>query len=1080
MGKSFILLERFSAKAILFSLLALIFSNKVLANYTIVAGSTIDPNVTTALRDATGTISIYGTMAINNDVTFTSATPLSILIYGAAGTIGWYNNCILAFPEGSTITYINNPPGLLGIPASASKILQIGGVKYACANDNSSSVVYSFEQINSIGGTPNVNPSTATPTICFGSSVNLSANQVVPSDDVIKVNWVISPVSGTFSLNNSSAATNTTLSGLAANTYTVTCQLYSDAGGGNYFLVTSKSISIIVNAVPSATISYAGSPFCGNTGNVDVTFSGTAGGTYSSYPSGALINSTNGRVNLAASFPGTYTITYTIAPSGGCALYTTNKVIVINPNAWIGKLSSDWNTTGNWAGTYTAGCPDVTILGGVPYQPLLNSGTTAIKNLVIDPGANLTLTNTTLQISGTIINSGTFDASEGTIEMNGSAPQTIAGSMFNNKTIKNLIVSNTGSGLSVSSAAGDTLKISGSLSFGNPNSTLNTGDNIDLVSDINATANVGVVNPGNTITGKVIAERYIPTGISHGKSWQFVAAPANSETIKESWMENGTTPNGYGAWITGATGTAGGFDASSPAPAMKTYSPATDSWVTVGNPTTTRIHNDNGYMIFVRGDRSVVNASGANSAAAPTNLRTKGTLLTGTLTPINVPAGKYQSIGNPYASRIEFSKISRTNVDNVFYVWDPLLYGYYGYGGYQTLSGTNNYQPTAPNGEISANYQSGVSYPYIESGQAFFVHNSSGTDGTVTFTENVKATGNRLVNRMHPVLTERQFFRVYLYTDAGLIADGNAVAFDNNFANSIDGDDAFKITNSGENFGLKRAGKILSVEARMPIETSDTIFYNTSNLGRKTYQLHFAPQNMRGSGLTASLIDKYLKTATPVTLDGNSSIDITVNADAGSSASDRLMVVFKSMAPLPVTFTSIEATQKNANVEVTWKVENENNMRQYEVQRSLDGNNFLKVSTIDAINGGANNYSWNDEHPLSGYNYYRIRSIDINGEAKYTDIVKVLTGQLISEIAVNPNPVTNSTIKLQFTNQVAGVYGINLSNAAGQIIMSKTITHAKGSSLEIIKLNNPFLKGIYQLEIIKPDDKQEVIKLMVK
>ncbi|HEY8657623.1 MAG TPA: hypothetical protein VIL78_01200, partial [Hanamia sp.] len=551
-------------------------------------------------------------------------------------------------------------------------------------------------------------------------------------------------------------------------------------------------------------------------------------------------------------------------------------------------------------------------------------------------------------------------------------------------------------------------------------------------------------------------------------------------TIKESWMEGGlitTTPNGYGAWITGPGGTSAGFDASSSSPSMKTYSPATDTWVTVGNPTTTSIHNDNGYMIFVRGDRSVVNAFGANSAAVPTNLRSKGTLLTGTLPAINVPAGKYQSIGNPYASRIEFSKLSRTSVDNVFYVWDPLLYGTIGYGGYQTLSGTNNYQPTAPNGG-TAGYQLGVSYPYIESGQAFFVHNFSGSDGTVTFSENVKATGNRLVNRPASVLTQREFFRVYLYTNTGLIADGNAVAFDNNFANAIDADDAMKVTNSGENFGIKRAGKILAVEARSPVEASDTIFYNLNNFGRKTYQLHFAPENMRGSGLSAKLIDKYLKTSTLVNLDDTSTVAITVNADAASAAADRLMVVFTPMAALPVTFTSVKAYRQDNNIIVEWSVENESNMKEYEVEKSLDGNSFKKVATVAAINGLANNYNWMDSNSKSGYNYYRIKSVDINGKTNYTAVVKVLVGKSGSEITVYPNPIIDGIINIQLNNQPAGVYKMRVLNQLGQLILSKQIIHSEGSSNEVIQLNKYAPYGIYQLEVIKPGDTPKNIKVI--
>ena len=50
-------------------------------------------------------------------------------------------------------------------------------------------------------------------------------------------------------------------------------------------------------------------------------------------------------------------------------------------------------------------------------------------------------------------------------------------------------------------------------------------------------------------------------------------------------------------------------------------------WTGITDPTTTQIYNPEGYMIFVRGDRSVDPFT--NPTPNPTRLRTKGTLLTG-------------------------------------------------------------------------------------------------------------------------------------------------------------------------------------------------------------------------------------------------------------------------------------------------------------------------------------------------------------------------------------------------------------------------------------------------------------------
>ena len=80
-------------------------------------------------------------------------------------------------------------------------------------------------------------------------------------------------------------------------TYTIT---YSFTAGG---CSNTATTSITINAPPTATINYAGSPYCA-TGTATVTETGTAGGTYTA-PAGVVINAATGDIDLAASTPGT-------------------------------------------------------------------------------------------------------------------------------------------------------------------------------------------------------------------------------------------------------------------------------------------------------------------------------------------------------------------------------------------------------------------------------------------------------------------------------------------------------------------------------------------------------------------------------------------------------------------------------------------------------------------------------------------------------------------------------------------------------------------------------------------------------
>ena len=835
----------------------------------------------------------------------------------------------------------------------------------------------------------------------------------------------------------------------------------------------SNPATITVNPVPSAAISYSGSPFCSGGATGTVTQTGTTGGTYSS-TSGLVINSLTGAIDVSSSTPGNYTVTYSIA-AGACAAYsTTTNVLITLPGSWIGTVSADWNDSRNWlCGQIPNSIIDATISGGASYYPYITSGVMPVRNININNGGTLTVAGGTLQIFGSITNSGIFDASNGSIEMKGISPQTIPAGAFTNNNVKNLIISNNSSG--GVTVAGN-VDVYQSLTYGAGGTTLNTNGYITLKSNATETAWVGDLT-GHTITGDVTVERYVAAI----NNWQFLSVPTQTtQTIHQAWQENqdsgvvGTV--GYGTNITGPAGGIG-FDFTSPNPSMKYWDWAANSYKTITNTSIQFPNIKNGFFIYVRGDRRAT-ASGA-TPHQPTVLRTKGPLNIGTIN-FTIPANTYYSIGNPYASRVDFSTVGGiTGVGSTFYVWDPLIYGSRGAGGYQTFSLAGGYKPLVP----TSYYNTSTPDPYLESGQAIFVNNTSASPTTMSFTESNKATGSHLAFRAQDVSTS-EFFRTYLATSSGKIADGNAVVFNIKYQNRLDVNDARKISNTGENFGLRLDGVILAIEARAPVTVGDTIYFDLRNVSLQPYQFQFNPENMQDEALTAYLLDNYSKTKTQVSLAAPTTVNFTINSDAASYAPDRFMVVFKqaSLASvasvLPVTFVSIKAVQKDEDIVVNWNVANENNLLQYDVEKSTDGSHFEKVATVAANNNGSANYQWIDKNASSGYNYYRVASVDKDKKTSYSTMVNVLMPNLKPNISIYPNPITDGIIHVQLVNQPQGRYSFRLLNPLGQVLVSKQSEFAGGNGSENIQWNYNLAHGVYQLETTRPDGSVEVIRVL--
>jgi hypothetical protein len=520
------------------------------------------------------------------------------------------------------------------------------------------------------------------------------------------------------------------------------------------------------------------------------------------------------------------------------------------------------------------------------------------------------------------------------------------------------------------------------------------------------------------------------------------------------------------------------MDAVTPGYSMLTYNNGTNSWDGVVS-TTGAISANSNYMLYIRGDRSV-SANPGSIAATSTILRTRGTLSQGDQAAITVPGTNFTALGNPYASTIDFEQIRSSsglnNVNAKFWVWDPafnLL------GGYVLLDhGTGTPYFPVPS---STNYT--VATSLIQSGQAFFVQAASGAGGSITIKESDKASGSSTIGFTPTTTTEEM--RVTLKrvnTDLSITtADGTLATYNASGSTAVDNADAGKPNNISENFSFVRNNINLMLENRPFIGLRDTSFFNMWNMKVANYQLVFSPGGLSGHiGLTARLEDNFLNTSTPVDLNNSTMILFAVTNDPGSS-NNRFRLVYGPQVVLPVTFTSIKATQQSNDIAVDWKVENQLNIAGYEVEKSTDGRNFTKVAAQKAsgANGSSAMYNWLDINAVPGDNFYRIKSIGISGDIKYSIIVKVKIGKGSPEITVYPNPVTGGVVTLQFANMPKGNYTVRLINGIGQTIQTNQITHSGANTAQSFTIERGVAKGNYQLQIIKPSGDKEVMKVVI-
>ena len=259
------------------------------------------------------------------------------------------------------------------------------------------------------------------------------------------------------------------------------------------------------------------------------------------------------------------------------------------------------------------------------------------------------------------------------------------------------------------------------------------------------------------------------------------------------------------------------------------------------------------------------------------------------------------------------------------------------------------------------------------------------------------------------------------------------------------------------------------------------------------YYLVYADVN--GDGHLSTSVDALIRDTTQFTITGastvvsgsipsaniNQELFLVATISGGVASGGQVIILIPSTqcAPLPVTLKSFTASRiSKSNVSLRWETATESNNSGFAVLRNMGGGVWTVVAFIptQAADGNSSSpltYTFTDVNSSKGITQYRIRQVDIDGRAKYSEIRAVRGYEQKAKTIVYPNPSRDGRVNVVF-DDAEGTRDVSLMDISGRMI--KQWKGVAGNTLEIENLG----QGIYSLRVvIRETGEQSIEKIVV-
>lgn len=147
------------------------------------------------------------------------------------------------------------------------------------------------------------------------------------------------------------------------------------------------------------------------------------------------------------------------------------------------------------------------------------------------------------------------------------------------------------------------------------------------------------------------------------------------------------------------------------------------------------------------------------------------------------------------------------------------------------------------------------------------------------------------------------------------------------------------------------------------------------------------------------------------------------------------------------------------------------------IERSIDGGTFETLKDVSAL-GNSDielNYQSTDYDPTSGFNYYRVKQVLMDGSIRYSQMRQVIFEMDLNSVSIFPNPATDEAFV--HLKEFAGLSAsIIIYDQLGQAVQSMDVATLTEAPVHFL---TPDLQaGIYHVAI-QIDNKKVISKKLV-